>query len=75
MEDFSDHLISYDYKDLKNYITAKINEINNKYIKLDEFDLYSDNLNAQNCIIVLGKKDLFENGGELKYKYRYLTSN
>lgn len=75
MEEFSDHLISYDYKDLKNYITAKINEINNKYIKLDEFDLYSDNLNAQNCIIVLGKKDLFENGGELKYKYRYLTSN
>lgn len=70
----SEHFGTYDDENLEKDIKSKINEIKNNYIKLDEFGLYN-NASEQDCIIVLGKKDLFEHNGDLKYKYSPLRFN
>ena len=71
-QEFSEHF--YDDRNLETDIKAKINEIKNNYIKLDEFNL-SDDTEEQDYIIILGKKDLFENNNKLKYKYEYSRFN
>jgi hypothetical protein len=60
---------------LEKRIISIVDGMEKDYMKIDEFDIDPNNLSDKNHIIVLGKKALFENGGELKYKYQYLTSN
>lgn len=71
-QEFSEHF--HDDKNLETDIKAKINEIKNNYIKLDEFSL-ADNAEEQDYMIILGKKDLFEKNNKLKYKYEYSRFN
>ncbi len=69
------HLEVYgDNHELENNILSIINKIKNNYIKLDEFDLDINNVTDENHIIVLGKKFLFKDNIELKYKYKLLTN-
>ena len=66
-------LIPYNVKELENNILSIIDILKYNYIVLDEFDLnVNDTSIDENHIIVLGRKDLFEENYKLKYKYRFI---
>lgn len=66
-------LIPYNIKELENNILSIIDILKYNYIVLDEFDLnVNDTSIDENHIIVLGRKDLFEENYKLKYKYRFI---